>query len=378
MNIFNSLGSNYSTKSIWQALTLANKSSHSQELIAYLEKKYTGKVVLLYKNREAIRLGLELVKLPKSSCIAFCGYSCYVVDQAITTAGLKPIYLDIDPDTLNFTPQSLELAVQANPNIKAVIIQNTLGYPCDIVAIQKICQKSKLILIEDLAHSAGGKYANEKEIGTIGDITVLSFSQDKSIDSISGGALIVRNPKIKLNLPKLNQIPVIKQLQDRFYPLLTASIRALYPYKIGKYWHWFLKRMRALSVPIDPEDINYQQLPHWQAKLALDYFSQLNQINAHRQTIAHVYGNRLGINLRFPIFVKNRDSLIGYLKNHGVYVSDIWYDTPISPAGMCPNAEKIADTILNLPTHIHVSPKEAKKIINLIHQWHQQNLSGNK
>ena len=55
-------------------------------------------------------------------------------------------------------------------------------------------------------------------------------------------------------------------------------------------------------------------------KLALEYFNQLNQINNHRQKIAQIYCNRLGINLRFPIFVKNRDSLVEFLKKHGIYV----------------------------------------------------------
>ena len=81
-------------------------------------------------------------------------------------------------------------------------------------------------------------------------------------------------------------------------------------------------------------------------------------------------------NLRFPILVKNRRALIEKLKQNGAYVSDIWYDAPVSPrknletsgyrAGECPNSEKISGLILNLPTHKNVSAKTAHEVSKLI------------
>ena len=89
-------------------------------------------------------------------------------------------------------------------------------------------------MIEDLAHSAGGTYETGAEVGTVGDMTVLSFSQDKSIDAVSGGALIIRHPQIKLATFSFQSISPSKQLQDRLYPLLSSSVRWLYPTKLGK------------------------------------------------------------------------------------------------------------------------------------------------
>lgn len=384
MNIFNSLGSNYDFKTIWQALTLANSPAYSKELTDYLEKRYQGKAHLLYKNREALRLGLEFLSLPKNSAVAICGYTCFVVDQAVTAAGYTPIYLDIDPATLNFSAESLELAVKANPDIKVVVVQNTLGYPSDIANIAPFCKKHKLILIEDLAHSAGGTYESGKEIGTIGELTILSFSQDKIIDAISGGALIVRNIKVTNPQPSFDRVAIGKQIQDRCYPFLTASIRALYPLGIGKYWHFLLKKLHLLSSPVNPEDIMFRALPHWQAKLAANYLATLTENIKHRLQISQIYAQNIAqellsphlklqidsaTNLRFPIFTHKRDNLIAYMKQHGVHVSDIWYDTPISPVEMCTNAEKIAQTILNLPTHRYITVQDAKNISQPINQW---------
>ncbi len=384
INIFNSLGSNYSASSIWQALTNSNHPDHSRQLTRYLEHRYQGQAVLLYKNREALRLGLELAHLPKGSCVGITGFTCFVVDQAVIAAGHRPEYLDIDLGTLNFTAQTLESKAKQNPHLKAVVVQNTLGYPGDIKAIRSVCQKYQLTLIEDLAHSAGGSYKTGEEIGTVGDLTVLSFSQDKIIDAVSGGALIIRNPKINLPPIKFSSFGLYRQAQDRWYPFLASSIRWLYPIKLGKYWHAFLKTFRILSMPINPEDIVFRPLPHWQAKLAFDYLSELNQDLCNRRQIAQVYAQELdpklisknltpqiphATNLRFPLFVPMRHKLIKFLKHHGIYISDIWYDTPISPIDVCPNSETIAHTIINLPTHRHVSVSTARHICYYINQW---------
>jgi dTDP-4-amino-4,6-dideoxygalactose transaminase len=122
----------------------------------------------------------------------------------------------------------------------------------------------------------------------------------------------------------------------------------------------------------------------------------------HRRKVAHFYFNRLhniqnslhlpitrqmisyGSNLRFPVEVNSaqaKKSLINYLKRNQVYVADSWYrqvvdsgsvqfETAYQP-GSCPNAEKMAKTIVNLPTHRLVNLSRAEKIYQLIQKWIQ-------
>jgi dTDP-4-amino-4,6-dideoxygalactose transaminase len=116
----------------------------------------------------------------------------------------------------------------------------------------------------------------------------------------------------------------------------------------------------------------------------------------HRRIIAKIYiqninrniispevikNCELSTNIRFPIFIDNRKNLINYLKENGIFVSDIWYDAPIAPSkligktdynGSCPESDKISKQILNLPTHINVSRKDAEKISALIN-WQNTN-----
>lgn len=390
MTLFNSLGSNYNFKFVLKAFFSNSKTEYCTNIREFLENKYHGKATLLYKGREAIELALKSLNLPAGSYIAINGFTCFAVYEAIKKAGLEVEYLDIEKGELNFSPQELEEHLKENPKVKVVIVQNTLGYPCDIESISKICKEKKLILIEDLTHSVGTKYENGKEAGTVGDMTVLSFSQDKIIDGISGGALISKSEALGLHLKGVN---VKKQIIDRFYPLFTYLIRITYPVAAGKIIHQILKGFKLLSGPMDQLENDLHQLPSWYCNLVAEAFNNLADNLNHRKEIANIYKKNvnpkilsskitslidLSSNLRFPIFVNNREYLIKYLKKFGVSVSDIWYDAPIAPKkylnqtdyqNHCPNAELASKEILNLPTHINISEKEAENICNLINQW---------
>lgn len=394
--VFNSLGSNYDLGFVTRSLFSLNLGNDSRKLINFLDKKYSGKSILLYKGREAIKIALKISGIPKGSKVGVNGFTCYVVYQAVTEAGYKPVYLDIGGRSLNFDVKILE----ENRNIKALIIQNTLGNPVDVFPIKSFCDKNKIVLIEDLAHSVGSVYPNGAEAGCVGDLTAFSFSQDKVIDAVSGGALIVRNNKFEEFLEDVEYIklPLKNQIHDRLYPLLTFLIRKLYPMGIGKPLHFFLKKIKALSDPIgNISAIGFHKLPEWYTSLILYRFIKYDEEIKHREKITKIYlqsinkqiisdqisGNyKVSSNIRFPIFVSDRNSLINHLKNNGVYVSDIWYDAPVAPSklinktdytGGCNKSEEISRQILNLPTNINVSEDDAERISALINKWQNTN-----
>lgn len=170
-------------------------------------------------------------------------------------------------------------------------------------------------------------------------------------------------------------------MKDKFYPLLTYCIRKTYFIGLGKIMHFLLKNLRLLANPMSQGS----NLPN--PKLVLYQFTNLNKNLNHRKSIAAIYAKfispkilspklvsqiPLSSNLRFPIFVENRESLIKFLAKNHIFVSDIWYDVPLAPGGQCPNSELAAEEITNLPTHINVSEVDAEKISDLINQWLQQ------
>lgn len=394
MSIFNSLGSNYNLSFAIRHLFSFNNSVTTVKLKKFLENKYGGKATLVYKGREAIRLALRASEL-KNATVGICGFTCFAVYDAIMKEGFTPEYLDIETSDINFSYKTLEKTYKKNPEIKILIVQNTLGFPCDIDEIAKFCKEKKIILIEDLAHSIGAIYSNGKEAGSFGDFVILSFSQDKMVDGVAGGALVVRNDKLQMTNCKYSKIKLGQQWKDRLYPLFTFKIRKSYGLGIGKVLHLFLKKLNLLSKPVDNSDsLGLHSLPYWYDRSIYDEYLNLKNNLEHRLIIAKIYVDRLdkrvtsdilvkqinlSSNLRFPIFIDNRKSLIDFLRKRNIYVSDIWNDAPIAPRkylvktnykiGECPNSEKISDMILNLPTHRNISEKDAKFISERINLW---------
>ena len=387
MAIFNSLGSNYNLQYVFRSL-FSDSSGQNLKLKNYLAEKYKGKTILTYKGREALILALKILNLPKESLIAINGFTCFAVYKAINEAGFTSVCLDLNEKNsdLNFSAEVLEKALEENKNIKVIVIQNTLGYPCDIEKIEKICKEKNLILIEDLAHCVAARYSDGREAGTVGDFVTLSFSQDKVIDAVSGGALVVKNKQYqKHNLASqgeaLRSYQQHQQLKDYLYPLFTYKIRFLYDLFLGKIFHYALKGLNLLSKPMQEGLYDFYSLPNWYCNLALNEFKNLSKQLRHRREIVKIYAKNLNkkvlqsritskinlsANLRFPIFLENREELIKFLKQSKIFVSDIWY-SDVSPE--CPNAVEISHKILNLPTHINVTKKDALKISEKINEW---------
>lgn len=389
MNIFNSLGSNYSLKSGAYSLRPSNRHAPTR-LATFLKNHYQApQVHVTYKGREALAIVLQALELPKGSYVAINGYTCFAVYQAVTAAGLAPYYLDIEKDELNFTPKTLSKALQNQPDIKAVIIQNTLGLPADVEAIQKICKKEKVALIEDLAHCIGLEYPGGKEAGTVGTAAALSFSQDKMIDAVTGGAAILHQKTAPKNLT-YRSANLWHRFTTRLYPWATPVIRATIKIGIGKILLKTMKIVRLLPGPMSGAAAPAQRLPCWHSSLVVKAYEQLPGVIEHRRHIAAIYRETLppevqvkhteeAVYLRFPLLVKAPHKLINHLKQFGIYIGDRWYDAPVAPkrslsgtsyqAGQCPHAEYVAEHMINLPTHIHVSDTEAKIVAEKVHEW---------
>ena len=163
--------------------------------------------------------------------------------------------------------------------------------------------------------------------------------------------------------------------------MLTYKIRFLYDLGFGKLFHFLFKNLNLLSKPMQEGLYDLYSLPNWYCNLALSEFNNLSQQLNRRKEIAKVYAKNLNkkilnsnitskiplsANLRFPIFVENRNSLIKFLKIYKIFISDIWYD---DVARDCPNAVEISKKILNLPTHINMTEKDALEISEKIYIW---------
>jgi CDP-4-dehydro-6-deoxyglucose reductase, E1 len=108
----------------------------------------------------------------------------------LVQAGLKPVFVDVDPNTFNVRTEDIINSI--NKNTKVILIVHVLGNSGEIDKIRKICKKRKIILIEDACESLGSKYKN-KFLGTFGDFGTYSFYYSHQITSGEGGMIVCNN-----------------------------------------------------------------------------------------------------------------------------------------------------------------------------------------
>jgi len=106
--------------------------------------------------------------------------------------GLKPVFIDIDPKTLNVDTN--ELINKIGPKTRCIFLVNVHGNSCDLFKIKNIAKKKKIILIEDNCESLGSKLKN-KHLGTFGDFGTFSFFYSHQITSGEGGMIVCNNDK---------------------------------------------------------------------------------------------------------------------------------------------------------------------------------------
>ena len=125
--------------------------------------------------------------------------------------GATPVFADIDPETYNIDPDSIEAHI--TDKTKAVVAVAYTGQSVEYDRIQKICDKHGLILITDAAHAIGTKY-NGQPVGSIGDMTCFSFHPVKTVTSGEGGAITTNDPELYKKLRLASQHGIVRNPDD--------------------------------------------------------------------------------------------------------------------------------------------------------------------
>jgi dTDP-4-amino-4,6-dideoxygalactose transaminase len=184
---------------IWQNKVLTNcgpfHQQLEQELCAYLNVKhislFTNATIALVTALQALRITGEVITTP---------YSFVATAHSLLWNGIKPVFVDIDPSTLNLDPAKIEAAI--TPQTTAILPVHCYGHPCDVDAIQKIADNYNLKVIYDAAHAFGVK-CHCGSVLNHGDLSVLSFHATKVFNTFEGGAIISPDEKTKIRIDQL-------------------------------------------------------------------------------------------------------------------------------------------------------------------------------
>ena len=127
-------------------------------------------------------------------------YSFVATSHSLLWNGIKPVFVDIDPLTLNLDPDKIEAAITSHTT--AIMPVHCYGHPCDVERIQKIADNYNLKVIYDAAHA----FAVQDVRGSIlrhGDLSVLSFHATKVFNTFEGGAIVCPDAKTKVRIDQL-------------------------------------------------------------------------------------------------------------------------------------------------------------------------------
>ena len=138
----------------------------------------------------ALHLSLVVAGIGSGDEVITTPYTFTATAEAIRYVGAKPVFVDINPDTLNIDTSKIEQAV--TPRTKAILPVHIAGIACDMDAIQDICRNHNLVLIDDAAHAIPTEYKGQS-IGNIGDLSAFSFYANKNLTTGEGGMITTNN-----------------------------------------------------------------------------------------------------------------------------------------------------------------------------------------
>ncbi|EPN1366304.1 aminotransferase LegC [Campylobacter coli] len=282
--------------------------------------------------------------------------------NAIAYTGAKPVFLDIDENTLSLSPKALEHFLEnqtyqkdnLNYNktthklIKACVIMHTFGLSAHIKAIKELCEKYHILLIEDAAEALGSTYEN-KALGTFGKCGILSFNGNKIITGGCGGAILSDDE----NLAKLAR-----------HLSTTAKIPHPYEYDHDRIaYNYRLCNINAAILLAGLENLElFLENKRELAKIYKDFFKNHDKckfIDEKSNEKSNFWLNTLLFkdeNLR-NIFLEE------CLKNN-IFVRPVWKSLPSLKAFQnCQsneliNTKKLEKRLINLPSSVRIANKK--------------------
>jgi dTDP-4-amino-4,6-dideoxygalactose transaminase len=188
-----------SLRKIWERKVLTNSGPFHQELETALARHLDVEHVCLFNNA-TIALMAALRVLDVRGEVITTPFSFVATSHALLWNGLTPVFVDIDPVTLNLDPAKVEAAI--TPRTTAILPVHCYGHPCDVDRLEDIARRHGLRILYDAAHAFGVRC----HCGSLlrhGDLSVLSFHATKVFNTFEGGAVVCHDAEMKRRVDQL-------------------------------------------------------------------------------------------------------------------------------------------------------------------------------
>jgi perosamine synthetase len=192
---------------------------------AFEARAGSGTAIAAAYGRIAFYYILKALDLPAGSQIIFPSLTFWVVPELARVAGLEVVFADVDPQTFNMDPDSVERLI--TDKTRAIVPTHLYGLPCDMDRILDIAARHNLIVLEDCAHALGATYKG-RPVGTFGTAALFSFQTLKPLNCYGGGIALVQDNAVAAKVRHIVDAlpwPSDKRVRDR---LLMGRLQRIF------------------------------------------------------------------------------------------------------------------------------------------------------
>lgn len=341
---------------IWENKWLTNNGPFHQQLEGQL-RDYLGveNISLISNGTLALIIALQALRI--TGDVITTPFSFVATTHALHWNGIRPIFVDIDPETFNLDPSRIEAAI--TPSTTAILPVHVYGVPCAMDRIQQIADTYGLKVLYDAAHAFGVRAAKSSIYDT-GDISILSFHATKVFSTFEGGAIIANGPKLKQRVDFLKNFGFADEVT-----VVGPGINAK------------MSEIHAAFGLVQLQHIG--SMLQARRSIAARYRALLADVKGLRipEIPAHVEHN----GAYFPILVEDsfplsRDELYARLRSADVYARRYFYPLisefptyrglPSAVRGNLPVAHRVSHQVLCLPIHPNLSHSDQDRIAEIV------------
>jgi dTDP-4-amino-4,6-dideoxygalactose transaminase len=341
---------------IWDNKILTNAGPFHQQLekalCDYLGVKYlslfSNGTLALITALQALRVTGEVITTP---------YSFVATAHSLLWHGNKPVFVDVEPVTLNLDPAKIEAAI--TPQTTAIMPVHCYGNPCDTQAIQKIADNYNLRVIYDACHAFGV----EDEGGSVlrhGDLSCISFHATKVFNTFEGGAIVCPDAKTKQRIDHLKNFGFVDETT-----VVAPGINGKMSEINAAFGVLQLQHMSAVKQRRAEVDALYR-----------DGLKDIQGIHCLPQTASRTRNHSYFPILVGPDYPLSRDALYQKLKDHGINGRRYFYPLisefpmyrglPSSASSNLPVATDAAKRVLCLPIYPTLNTADQQRVIDTI------------
>jgi len=169
----------------------------------------------------ALHTALTALDIKEGDEIITTPLSCVATTNPIVDHNAKPVFVDVDPETLNIDASLIEEKI--TPKTKGILPVHLFGHPVDFDPILEIAEKHNLCVIEDASQAHGAKYKGKK-VGQFGQVSCFSFYADKMITTVEGGMALTNDVKLAEKMRLLRGFGMSKQ-RKFYHPVLGYNYK---------------------------------------------------------------------------------------------------------------------------------------------------------